>query len=234
MPSKMLHYATICIVVTMLFIASQGDLTLYIHPRYILFTVVSVSIGLAIYTYTLFSSDKAGGNAAKNQTTILGYLPLLIVAISALILSPVSLSQLLASDRSSESTQNSVEKTSHSTLDTFSTDLTRFSIADWNNLLASGATQDQIVGKQAKLEGFLYEDNTGQLFIARFRLTCCAVDATPLAVPIVATQELEALELGSWVELEGDFVDTATSSYQFKLDVKSFTQIEEPDEPYIF
>jgi putative membrane protein len=47
-------------------------------------------------------------------------------------------------------------------------------------------------------------------YVSRFRLTCCAVDAQPLGLPVYLPgwQEKEELKEDSWVHLKGQFSKT--------------------------
>jgi len=216
----------------LLIVALTGKLTLYIHPRYITFTTLSVAVGFMLLLVGLYCSSTKQLN--KRYGSLLSTMPLIIVTLCAVVLAPSSLSQSLASSRSSISQQNNLYQTAHSTIDSFSNDLTRFSIADWNNLLASAPSADTIENKKAMIEGFLYNNDDNQLYVARFRLTCCAVDATPLAIPLIQTDTFADLELGSWVAIEGVFKSTSDEQHPWQLEVSSISQIEEPDDPYIF
>jgi len=233
---RTLQLLTVTVTVTLLYAAITNRLTLYIHPRYVLFTVTAVSIGLVLFCIALVVQNNKKHKKRNNQKQldVVSSLPLYLLVGCALFLAPSALSQSLASSRSSASQQNNLSDTRHSTLDTFSTDLTRFSIADWNNLLASRPSPKQIDNKQANIEGFIYSDDRGQVFVARFRLTCCAVDATPLAVPLISTPELAAIEFGEWVIVTGAFTKTTDDTHPWQLAVETITKIEEPDEPYIF
>ena len=230
---KYLQLLTVILAGCLLLAALNSDLTLYIHPRYITFTTVSVGIGFVLLLLGFRASTQKQLDTIYRSTV--STLPVLIVTTCAIVLAPASLSQSLASSRSSVSQQNNVDQTTHSTLDSFSSDLTRFSIADWNNLLAAAPSSDDIENKQANVEGFLYRGDNNQLFVARFRLTCCAVDATPLAIPLVESDELTSLELGQWVSLEGSFTATSDNAdHPWQLQTSSVQSIEEPDDPYVF
>jgi putative membrane protein len=231
---RTLQYITLIIILMLLFAAGRGDLTLYIHPRYIVFTIVFVVIGLMMFMTVLANISTRDNDGSKKYLSVYASIPLYLFVLCVLLLAPSDLSQSLASSRSSSSQQNSVEKTKHSTLDSFSTDLTRFTISDWNNVLASSPTDDQINDKDAKIEGFLYTDDSGQLFIARFRLTCCAVDATPLAIPLIPSPDVATYESGSWIAITGSFTKVESELHPWQISLSTTEQIEEPNDPYIF
>jgi uncharacterized repeat protein (TIGR03943 family) len=228
---KTLQCLTITLAISLLYAALTSRLSLYIHPRYIIFSVTSVGTGLLLFSIALIVQSSRNNPV---HLDVIRSIPLYLLAGCALFLAPSALSQSLAVSRSSVSQQNNISETKHSTLDTFSSDLTRFSIADWNNLLASRPSNEQIAGKQAALEGFLYTDESGQLFVARFRLTCCAVDAMPLAVPLTASPELAKIESGDWVTITGVFNNSTDILHPWQLAAETVIEIEEPDEPYIF
>ncbi len=188
-------------------------------------------IGLFFLTIYIFSVDKHETKHGKpSYTTIF----LSCMALLALLIPPKSLTHTIASTRSTTAQQNASSLAIKSTIDNFSSDLTRFDIADWNNLLASSPIDAQIVDKKAKFQGFVYSDGSSQKFIARFKLTCCAVDATPLAVPVLKSDTLDSVELGQWVNVEGVFKKEGNPKYPYQLEVTSIDSIKEPDEPYVY
>ena len=220
MPSKFLYPLVTILLCYIGFLYVNDQLTLYIHPRYTLFTVlfcVTMAILLAVSTQ------------AKNQTLPKTSWLLLPVVCIALGFAPSSLSAELASSRSTG--LGATPPPSASAVDVFSTDLTRFSVRDWDAYLRSNPDPATITGKQARVEGFLYTANN-QLYVARYQLTCCAVDATPLVLPLV--QDRSFPESGKWVRVSGKIVHTPEASYPLQLAVEQIEEIPEPKDPYVF
>lgn len=155
-----------------------------------------------------------------------------VIAVISVILPPQSLSQQIASSRVSESINTL--SSPQSTYDSFSRDLSRFDIVDWINFLNTKPAENQISGKQARLTGFVFSDDKNQKFIARFKLTCCAVDASPLTVALADTDNTKNLVLGEWVEISGSFVFLKDAAYPYQLNPEEINSIAEPKEPYVF
>jgi len=72
--------------------------------------------------------------------------------------------------------------------------------------------------------------------VSRFIVTCCAVDAQPVGVPVYAPNWKADLAVDDWVRVTGSFgVNPSSSSAQsIAVTADTVTPIEEPDEPYLF
>jgi uncharacterized repeat protein (TIGR03943 family) len=225
MRSKLLEVAIIIICIVIVFVYFTNELILYIHPRYLNFTVSFVVIGLVLLVISLATTK-------PYKVSKSGWLVVAVAGI-ALFLPPQSLSQQVAVSRENQSLyqNNSPDQT---TYDSFSSDLTRFSVADWSRLLNSSPSAAQVVGKQANTDGFIFQNSSSQKFVARFQLTCCAVDATPLTVPLLESPLSNNLPVGSWVSVQGTIVQVDDQSYPFQLNIENSQFIPEPKDPYVY
>lgn len=92
-------------------------------------------------------------------------------------------------------------------------------------------------GRQVRLLGFIVHGADGATYLARFVITCCAADATPMKVRLDGPAELAGLPQDSWFEVRGQLVPgSAASDNRF---VPTFTVTElspapVPAEPYEF
>ncbi|MCA9324175.1 TIGR03943 family protein [Candidatus Saccharibacteria bacterium] len=217
---KLVPFVGLLSAVMCLFHAFSGSLTLYIHPRYVLFTVIMSSVGAISLAIALTMKSLHPTKAVSFPLLILCITYIItIVAIPAKTLSP-------RTALTRQQTNQLLPTSERSTFDSFSSDYSHFDIKDWYTLLQSNPRPEQIIDKEAKLNGFFYRKD-GNPYIARFRLSCCAVDATPLAIPIEVSENL--LE-GEWYSISGKIVDSANP----KVKVAEIHKIEEPDEPYIY
>ncbi len=197
------------------------DLTRYIHPRYELFTVTLITASGVLLSINLFSNRKL-----QNSTSVSASLTFVFCTV-ILFLPVQTLSSRAALNR--EQSNYSVEEVSASSYDDFSQDYSNLTISGWSSLLAKQPPAEQIQDKTAVIEGFALYDNT-TVSIARFRISCCAVDATPVTIRVrnSAGNELSANNwyriTGSFTEVDGDFI----------LVPEDITSIEEPDNPYVF
>lgn len=223
MRSNILRLSTIAISLVILWLFTQNDLRLYIHPRYELFTVVLVGFGALVLVVSLWKNTKI-------QVSWTVWL-VATVALLALFIPPTTLSDTLAGSRLQRT--SNAPTTAQSTFDTFSADLTRFDVRDWSAFLSSGPPANGVVGKKADVIGFIFNEND-QRFIARYQLTCCAVDATPLAIPLADNDKLDTISDGEWLQLQGEMVSTDSQTYQYQLLPQSFTVIDEPEQAYVY
>ena len=82
------------------------------------------------------------------------------------------------------------------------------------------------------------------VFLSRFILTCCAVDAYPVGLPLKLESDRSAYPPDTWLEVEGEMmtetlaVDTQTmektpsEKRQLVLAAKSVKTIPTPSDPY--
>jgi uncharacterized repeat protein (TIGR03943 family) len=205
----------------------NDDLLLYIHPRYTVFSVIFSLLAVVMVARSLFIEDSHSHSKDKKFPLLLG-----ICVVAMLLLPARQLSASLANNR-----QAIVAKASSSStiFDRFSGDLTRFTIKDWSAALNS-PNVDQVLGKRAKIAGFV--GSTGDLDafprfeLARYQLTCCAVEARPITVYVLANNIDRSLVIsGNWLEIEGVFQRTADG--HFALSPSSIKQIPEPENPYV-
>jgi uncharacterized repeat protein (TIGR03943 family) len=124
-------------------------------------------------------------------------------------------------------------------VDLVGSDTTSFTVKDWAALLRQGAGEDYFAGKTADITGFVTPDAgdpENVFYIARFVVTCCAVDAQPVGVPVYAPGWQDDYEIDSWVSATGSFAaNPSTSSGQaIVLDPAEIAQVEQPAEPYVY
>ena len=180
---------------------------------------------IALTVMSISSSDVAS-NTAKKHHWILAISALVVLSLPAQTLSP-----RIAEAR--KQTAASTIQNDQSTFDTYTTDYTHFDIQEWSNLLASHPRKESIENKEARISGFLYFDNSGNPNIARFRLSCCAVDATPLSIPLRISNFTQGLESGSWYEVTGKMLFDDIKN-DFLLYVEQVDPIEAPKEQYVY
>jgi len=198
-----------------------NDLTLYVHPRYTIFTVLFTCIALALLLFTS-SHDK---NSLSKSSLVL----CVLIAVVAILLPARSLSERTAQLRS----QTNITTNSNlviSSFDNFSQDYSHFKLQDWASFLSTSPDASQITSKKATIEGFIYEAS-GVRYIARFRLSCCAVDATPISIPLKKTEQTSQLTIGSWQRVEGVFV---LENEVLVIEPTTLTEINEPEQPYVY
>lgn len=221
---KTIQISCLALCLNMIYMYFTNNLKLYIHPRYELFSIIFVSIAvMLLVTNWIFSKEKE-----KNKLNIFGIL-IAILTAAAVLLPPTSLSERTASGRIQSSTKT-VSQSQTTSYDNFSQDFTHFDIVDWTSLIATNPPDSQIVGKSARFIGFVF-NNENNKYIARFRLSCCAVDATPLTIKLGTSPAIDNLAEGTWIEVIGIF-EKKDSNFVLKVD--SISQISEPEQPYVY
>jgi uncharacterized repeat protein (TIGR03943 family) len=145
----------------------------------------------------------------------------------ALVLPVQTLSSRAALTR--EQSNFSTDEIVTSSFSEFSTDYRNLTISEWSSLLAKQPPIEEIEDKTAQIEGFALF-GTDEVSIARFRIACCSVDATPLTIQ-VSDEAANQLTPNQWYILEGTFTQ---ENGDYILNPTSVTPIEEPENPYVF
>lgn len=238
----LLSFACVCA-----YLWKAQDLDYYIHPRYELFTVLmSVACIMLCMIYAI--QKTAGGHSHYDSHThrythtrrmgllrrSLGFLPLAAVLIFAVALPSRSLQSVTVSQRATNlQNVNAIDRSQMLQVSGSSRGL---SIVDWSQLLQTNTDEAYYKNKPAKISGFIYDAQLGSdaVWIARFAVTCCAVDAQPLGVPIFIERWHEQYTQDQWIEVEGEFQNRTTrSGTQLVLVPTSIKPIEEPQNPYV-
>ena len=223
---KLFDQATIIFSVVIIWLYITNKLTLYIHPRYELFTVTFSAFALIFYSICLAQNS--------NHKTHKSVIFVFMFSLIALLIPATPLSIRTAENRTQQN-QIARSTTPFSSYDNFNQDFSYFDVADLSSILSENPTDSQIVGKKASVEGFLFKDNNEQFYIARFKLACCAVDATPLVVPINIAAIKDPLVVGDWYKATGLFaLNNQSSGHKFTVDVEKIEPIAEPEEPYVY
>ena len=80
------------------------------------------------------------------------------------------------------------------------------------------------------------DDPQNVFYVARFVITCCAVDAQPVGVPVYQPGWQEQHPVDSWVQVAGRFAATpsAASAQPIAIVPTSVTSVDQPAEPYVY
>lgn len=227
------------IAVATLWLAATGRLTLYIHQRYVVFTT-----GMAVVALVMASASVITQSRAHQQTHFAWWrgittcVMVCIVAGMALFVPPTALTTTTATQRGINKgavTRLSTEKLSHASIFA-QRDYSRLTIKEWAGLLTQ--TQDSAFyrGKTVNLTGFVTPDTAdSQIFyVSRFVVTCCAVDAQAVGVPVYAPGWRERYQPNSWVTVTGDFAAHPQQHRQQPIVImpRSVALTTQPKEPY--
>lgn len=272
---------TLVVGVATLWLAATGQLVLYIHPRYDVFTVVMILIGIALSLATLAFSPVRGFDAhdghdhdaghghdhdgrrdaaevpavedgfrprrrrpvatgARRLAFSAGVAVTAAIAIAVVALPPATLTSATAGQRDVNSSTAALDRTTVADATGASSDAYRsFSVLDWAGLLRQTTDLAFYEGKTADVVGFVTPSDTDPddvFYVSRFVITCCAVDAQPVGVPVYLPGWQDQVAADDWVEVTGGFDTNRSSSSQdpVALVPDDVTTVGQPSDPYLY
>ncbi|CAA9431058.1 MAG: hypothetical protein AVDCRST_MAG78-1690 [uncultured Rubrobacteraceae bacterium] len=249
------YFAILLFNVYTLSLYFNGQLTLYIHPRYVLFTVAlnavslaACGVGFMLTAWRTVESPSGSDNTIADPGTAslapwrpsLTVLVAVCVLLAAYVLPARTLSSETADQRSANFNSAQARPSAGGAGDTltlFGADTTRLTVADWVMAFNARATPDSYVGKEADVVGFVFhpEDAPEAVFyVSRFSVTCCAVDARPLGLPVYSPGWQEEFGEDSWVRVTGAFTETEGDIPEPVIVApESIELTEQPANPYV-
>jgi putative membrane protein len=183
---------TLVACVATVWLWATGDLGLYVHPRYFVFTVVAAGVGLVVVVASFVVSvpqdegdDEFDGSRRSSWRAVLSITVVaacLLGVGSLLVLPPATLTSATADQRSVNSGTVVGSGASAATGDTAD-----YGIKEWATALRQSTDLQSLAGSPASLTGFVSEDPDDPenvFYVTRFFVTCCAADAQPVGVPV--------------------------------------------------
>jgi putative membrane protein len=229
-----------------------GQLNLLIHPNYfnlvLVTSIILFLLGLfKIWTVLKQWRQKAVSQEVDNILRItllphhLGTGLLVLAALLGLLIAPRPLSSQIAMQRGiSESLPLTRVQAQSFRATVKPEDKT---LIDWVRTINAYPEPDAYTGQPAKVSGFVVHlpqlpDN--YLLISRFILTCCAVDAYPVGLPVKLSTSRSLYPVDTWLEIEGEMstetlpmeVGKTDTRRQLAIAAKSITSIPTPADPY--
>lgn len=228
-----------------LWLAASGQLVLYIHPRYVIFTVAMsvLAVVLALATLgTVRDHDDEGLVPSRGQR----WLGLTAAGIAALftlgmvVIPPATLSTATAEQRDMNATAgtDAADLAAASSADAEA--IARFTVREWASILRQTSDLSFFDDRRATaVLGFMTadpDDPENVFYLSRFVVTCCAVDAQPLGVPVYLPGWQSEFDPDGWVSVSGAFESSpsAESSHPIVLVPDTIEAVEQPREPYLF
>ena len=225
----------------------SGQLGLYIHPRYFWFTAAMAAVALVFVAVALLlprqrdhaheheeapdAADRRRPRAWRGRVAV-GASAVLLVAVTAALLAlpPTTLSSALAGNRD----LNAAGVVGQDAVELAQGDPATFTVKDWAVLIADGAADSTLGAAQPELLGFVVADPDSpesSFAVARYVMTCCAVDAQPVGVPVELPGWQERFADGAWVDVRGRFVERDEG---WVLLADSAEPVDAPAEPYVY
>jgi putative membrane protein len=232
-------------------LAVTNQLVLYIHPRYVVFTVIMALVALVFTVARVIVSSRSTEHDHEDDDEDQDARPLqralsitaltlaAALAAGAVLLPPATLSAATASQRDITATQTnldaaSLEEASSADGPTFS----RYTVLEWSSLLAQTSDPVFYAGKPVDVVGFITPDPVAAdvFYVSRFSITCCAVDAQPVGVPVYLPDWSSQFAADDWVQVTGEFASNRSteSTAPIALAPAGVIGVEQPSDPYLF
>lgn len=243
-----------------LWLALTDRLVLYIHPRYIVFTVIMLVLGMLLSLVALAVGGGGGqehdgehehshgvvpGSAPAPATPrrplrhVLGAVALLAtggIAAALVVLPPATLSSATATTRDVASSTLSVG--SNAMPPASNTATAKYTVLEWATQLRQTTSLAFYEGKQADVTGFISpspRDPVNTFIVTRFVITCCAVDAQPVGLLVYSPHWQGTLKKDEWVRIRGGFAanPSSSSAEPIALVPRSVSRVAQPRDPYL-
>jgi uncharacterized repeat protein (TIGR03943 family) len=218
----------------------QGDMTLYIHPRYTLFCFVMSIIGACFFTasgYLAIQHSRRFPQTSRPRISLISYTVIGLLCLAFIVPPRALLSS--AADRKSSGAQ-SAQTGNFNSVDgclTLAPDY-QASISDWVAIIETCNDPQKYTNTKVELTGFVYRPKdtvmiADTFMIARFLMSCCAVDASPKYLPVFAPGWEKKYKTDQWVTISGrlKLINTG-GSRQLILYPDTIEKISEPKDPY--
>lgn len=208
----------------------SGNLTLYSHPRFGLFAVFMSTIATLLLLVLAITNRSFGLRKHLRQRPSFLSVICILFCIVAITLPPRPLSPQSVIQR--EKSENGAYQVSCKEASNIKSSSAL--IASWSRIL-SACKEDPLIhdGKSLTLTGFVHHNtNSHSLKIARYLMSCCAVDATPNSLEMTSS-EIVSLPKGQWVTInatiKSKYIDGKQQNY---IEIQKIKTIKEPEQPY--
>src|SRR6185312_2518926 len=164
----------------------------------------------------------------------------LAMAIGLVVVPPATLTTATANQRVINSTGvGASSKTISSVTSAAAGASVKFTVLDWSSLLRQTSDSSFYAGKAADVTGFIAEDKDDPdniFYVSRFVITCCAVDAQPVGVPVYYPNWKSEFKSDGWVRVTGGFATNPSRQSQqaIALVTEKVVKVSQPSEPYLY
>ncbi|MEL6440345.1 MAG: TIGR03943 family protein [Cyanobacteria bacterium J06621_8] len=197
-----------------------GQYRLLIHPNYFSLVLGSGIILTTLGIYKFKSNLTSSYQRRLGHVTLfspgLGSSLLVLVAIAGLLIPPKILSsQTAIKRRVGELPLTTIQPQAFRT----ATKPEERSLIDWVRTVNAYPEPDAYTDQQANITGFvmhLAELPDNYVMLSRFVITCCAVDAYPIGIPVKLSKSRSNYPVDSWLEVQGT-MQTETLSFKDRI-----------------
>jgi putative membrane protein len=247
------------VAIAALWFAVSGRLLYFVNPAYVVFTIVMCAIAIAFcvarVVLTVRGERVRGAHAADHdhdeevetppargiRRVGVGVTAVVAAAIVAgmVLLPPATLSSATAVQRAVGTSTVSGGASLASAQSASTAAFAHFTVRDWASLLDQTTSASFYDGKPVDVTGFVAPSPDGSsdvFYLSRFVITCCAVDAQPVGVPVYLPGWRDQLKQDQWLQLTGAFTanrSTASSAPIALVPVQT-KRIDAPGDPYLY
>ena len=194
-------------VIATIWLAAPGRLTLYVHPRYTLLTVIMAVLTLLVLVLMAAVSVTSAAHEHSDHdhvTRVSAFGRLLVwskaavlicTALALLVLPPATLSSSARQNRELVTSGQALDSTKVAAL--VGADPATFSVKDWAALLSQGGPE-AVLGKQVDLSGYVLDRGRGCLLHCTAGGQLLRVDAQ-LISSCVRPGWRDEIEPGAWI-----------------------------------
>jgi uncharacterized repeat protein (TIGR03943 family) len=175
------------------------------------------------------------GPTARRRALGWAHVALLITAVVALlVVPPATLSPRMLQSRDIVGAGQRLDSVDVPKLQ--GSDPATFSVKDWAALMQQGGAES-VLGQDISVSGYVLDQGEDDVFLlARMTVTCCAVDAQPIGLPVYRPDWKSELRESTWIAIKGTFVEDVGRGgrHPVVISIDTLNKIEEPDNPYVF
>jgi uncharacterized repeat protein (TIGR03943 family) len=157
-----------------------------------------------------------------------------VAAIALLALPPATLTAQTAVQRDIDRTTTDLAGDAPSLT---GADPSTFTVKDWALLLRQNPDPAAFEGQAASMIGFVSPapgDPDDTFYLARFTVTCCAVDAQPVGVSVHLPGWKDRFAVDDWIDATGEFARDPAGGDHLVLMPDTVEPTEQPEQPYVY
>lgn len=238
-PRRYWYLLSAAVCAAILIVAVRGDLGLYIHPRYNMFTILmTLAAALLLVSAAVQYKYKKQTNIEYDhfgQLVVLfgrwftrrgAWVSLLVIALLLFVPPKPLLSAAADRKQLTEYEMDFVE-----TSEWFQHPE---SIYQLSSVLQVDSGREMQLGKEFTLTGFVRQDNDPDIMnVSRFVVSCCTIDARPSTIAIYYPDWEDEFAIDEWIEVTGELEMLHTGSGQrLVLQPGNVEHIDQPKDPY--
>lgn len=244
--------------ILMLKYSFSGELKLLIHPNYFGLVTVTGFVLLFLGALRLFQtvrrwfkkSNKNGNGDSVTHVTVLplglGTVLLLVTALMGLAITPSVFTSQLALQRGISTNLPPTQTQTASFASPIKPE--DRTLVDWVRTISAYPEPDVYAGQKVNVTGFVVHPDylpDNYLLISRFILTCCAVDAYPVALTVRLDGSRSQYPPDTWLTIQGQMVTETLPNpadqgidgrekRQVVVEAQSIKVVPTPTDPYSY